>query len=291
VDSIEEELQEEEDRLVREEADRLSTEQWLLRDDDVSDTEALLDGRLPKSLPPTPVQRLSATALAMFGPGENLALCSTGLLNASDWEGGSTAPPASSTRGTWAPAWGMDDLVRSNAQFLGLLAVIAHLESLADKASNIRCNPAKAAETGLGVNQMIDHAGHTAIVHMTDQYAAVNAVAIAAAQKQMKEHGSKRLQYGALKRQQAHLLAMTGLVVTDDTPLPDLLCAEVRLRAVVNADKLLADPTKRQLVKDARAALGLPAEGLLSFEHKRKLSYVTLAAVNADTLLANPDKR
>ena len=84
---------------------------------------------------------------------------------------------------------------------------------------------------------------------------------------------------------------MTGLLVTGDTPLRALLCAEVRLRAVVNAEKLLADPAKLQLVKDARAALGLPAEGLLSFEHKRKLSYVTLAAVNADTLLANPDKR
>ena len=177
--------------------------------------------------------------------------------------------------------------MRSNAQFLGLLAVIAHLESLADKASNIRCNPAKAAETGLGVNQMIDHAGHTAIVHMTDQYAAVNAVAIAAAQKQMKEHGSKRLQYGALKRQQAHLLAMTGLVVTDDTPLLDLLCAEVRLRAVVNADKLLEDPTKRELVKDARAALGLPAEGGLTFKQKRDLSYWTRTSVSVPTRIRN----
>ena len=123
----------------------------------------------------------------------------------------------------------MGNLVRSNAQFLGLLAVLAHLESLADEASNIRRNPAKAAETGLGVNQMIGHVGHTATVHMTDQYAAVNAVAIAAAQEQMKDHGSKRLQYGALKRlrEQPDLLAKTGLVVTEDTPLPQLICAEV----------------------------------------------------------------
>ena len=199
--SIEEQLQEEEDRLVREEVDRLSAEQWLLRDDD-EDSEALLDGMLPESLPPEP--GLSATLLAMFEPGPNAALCASGTLTASDWGGGRAAPPARRPdRATWAPAWGMGDLVRSNAQFLGLLAVLAHLESLADEASNIRRNPAKATETGLGVNQMIGHVGHTATVHMTDQYAAVNAAAIAAAQEQMKEHGSKRLENGARKRLRA----------------------------------------------------------------------------------------
>jgi hypothetical protein len=288
--SIEEQLQEEEDRLVREEVDRLSAEQWLLRDDDEANTEALLDGMLPESLPPEP--GLSVTLLAMFEPGPNAALCSTGILKASDWGGGSAAPIASSTRATWAPAWGMGDLVRSNAQFLGLLAVLAHLESLADEANNIRRNLAKAAETGLGVNQMINHVGHTATVHMTDQYAAVNAAAIAAAQEQMKEHGSKRLENGARKRlrEQPDLLAMTGLVVTNDTPLPVLMCAEVRVRAVVNAEKLLADPAKRELVKDARTSLKLPAEGTLSFQQKRDLSYVTLAVVNAEKLLADPAK-
>ena len=139
---------------------------------------------------------------------------------------------------------------------------------------------------------MIGHVGHTATVHMTDQYAVVNAVAIAAAQEQMKEHGSKRLQYGALKRlrEQQDLLAKTGLVVTEDTPLPQLICAEVRLRMVVNVEKLLADPAKLQLVKDARAALKLPAEGPLEFDQMRDLSYVTLAVVNAEKLLADPAK-
>ncbi len=190
----------------------------------------------------------------------------------------------------------MGDLVRSNTQFLGLLAVLAHLESLADEASNIRRNPAKAAETGLGVNQMIGHVGHTATVHMTDQYAAVNASAIAAAQEQMKEHGRKhgpnRLQYGVLKllRKQPDLLAMTGLVVTNETPLPQLICAEVRLRSVANAEKLLADPTKRKLVKDARASLKLPAEGPLEFDQMRDLSYITCAVVNTEKLLADPAK-
>ena len=70
----------------------------------------------------------------MFNSGPNAALCSTGLLNESDWEDGRAAPPVnSSNRDTWAPAWGMGDLVRSNAQFLGLLAVIPDLESLADE--------------------------------------------------------------------------------------------------------------------------------------------------------------
>jgi hypothetical protein len=62
-------------------------------------------------------------------------------------------------------------------------------------------------------------------------------------------------------------------------------------RAAVNADKLLADPDKRQLVQDARMELKLPAEGPLTFKQKRELSYVTRAVVNADKLLADPDKQ
>ena len=62
-------------------------------------------------------------------------------------------------------------------------------------------------------------------------------------------------------------------------------------RAAVNADKLLADPDKQQLVKDARAALKLPAEGALTFKQKRELSYVTRAVVNADKLLADATKQ
>ena len=85
-----------------------------------------LDGMLPESLPPEP--GLSVTLLAMFTPGPNATLCSFGILKASDWGGGSAAPTASSTRARWAVAWGMGDLVRSNAQFMGLLAVLAHLE-------------------------------------------------------------------------------------------------------------------------------------------------------------------
>jgi len=125
----EEDESQEEEWVGHEEEERTFT--GILRDDDEAVSEALLDGMLPESLPLEP--GLSATLLAMFEPGPNLALCSTGLLNESDWEGGSAAPPASSTRATWAPAWGMGDLVRSNAQFLGLLAVIPDLESLADE--------------------------------------------------------------------------------------------------------------------------------------------------------------
>jgi hypothetical protein len=198
----------------------------------------------------------------------------------------------------------------SLTQFLGLLAVIPHLESIADQASNIRRNKEKAAETGLGFNQMIQHVGHTATVHMTDQHATVNAAEIAEAREQMQEHGckhgSKRLEYGARKRllEQPDLLAMTGLVVnfvsvrtikggssSDDTALPYLMCAEVRVCAVVNTEKLLGDSAKSELVKDARAALGLPAEGVLSFKQKCDLSYVTLAAVNTDKLLEDSTKR
>jgi hypothetical protein len=80
---------------------------------------------------------------------------------------------------------------------------------------------------------------------------------------------------------------MTGLLVTGDTPLRALLCAEVRLRAVVNAEKLLADPAKLQLVKDARAALGLPAEGGLTFKQKRDLSYWTRTSVSVPTRIRN----
>jgi hypothetical protein len=50
--------------------------------------------------------------------------------------------------------------------------------------------------------------------------------------------------------------------------------------AVVNADKLLADATKQQLVQDARAALELPAEGSLTFSQKRELSLWTRTLVS-----------
>ena len=144
---------------------------------------------------------------------------------------------------------------------------------------------------------MIGHVGHTATVHMTDQYAAVNATVIAAAQEQMKEHGRKhgrkRLQYGALKRlrEQPDLLARTGLVVTNETPLPQLICAEVRLRMVVNAEKLLADPAKLQLVTDVKTSLKLPAEGELSFDQMRDLSYWTRTSVSVSTRIRNVTQR
>ena len=225
--------------------------------------------------------------------GANSALCSSGLLKQSDWEVDRAAPPARSKKPTWAPCWGMGDLVRCNTEFLGVQDVIAHLESLSDKASNDRRRTDKAKETGLGFNQMIEHVGHTAREHVTDAYARVNAAAIAAAQEQMKEHGRKHgpkwLENGSRKRlrQTPDLLAMTGLDVTDDTPLEDLVRAEIRLRAVVHADKLLADPGKIELVKEALAELKFPAQGFLTFAQRRQVSYWADAVVAVPQRLSN----
>jgi hypothetical protein len=57
--------------------------------------------------------------------------------------------------------------------------------------------------------------------------------------------------------------------------------------AVVNAEKLLADPAKLTLVKDAKAALKLPAERPLTFDEKRDLSYWIGTAVSVPTRIRN----
>ena len=89
-----------------------------------------------------------------------------------------------------------------------------------------------------------------------------------------------------------NLLAMTGLQVTNDTQLEELLLAEVQHISAINTDRLLADSTKKQLVQDARAAIELPAEGPLTFQQKRQrqLSYISLAVVNADRLRTDETK-
>ena len=61
--TIEEQLKEEENRLVREEIHRLLADQWFIGDDDESDTDALSDGNLQEGLPAEP--DLSPTLLAM----------------------------------------------------------------------------------------------------------------------------------------------------------------------------------------------------------------------------------
>jgi hypothetical protein len=86
---------------------------------------------------------------------------------------------------------------------------------------------------------------------------------------------------------------MTGLQVTNDTQLEELLLAEVQHISAINTDRLLADSTKKQLVQDARAAIELPAEGPLTFQQRRQrqLSYIILAVVNADRLLTDETKK
>jgi hypothetical protein len=54
----------------------------------------------------------------------------------------------------------------------------------------------------------------------------------------------------------------------------------LELFAVVN-------PAKREIVKDARAALGLPAEGDLGFKQKRELSCAIRTAVSVSTRIRN----
>ena len=233
---IEEQLQDEEDLLVQEEILRLMAEECPIADDYASDTEVSVGSEPSRDFHAE--LGLSPTLSAMFERGPNAALCSSGLLKESDWEVGTADPSASST--SKAPAWGMGDLVRASAAFLGLHATSAHFESLADKASNDRRIPEKAKETTETFNQMAAHVGHTPKEHLTDSYALVNAAAIAAAREQMEDHGRKNgrkwLKRGAFKRlrEQPDLLAMTGLQVKDDTPLEDIVRAEVRLGAVVN---------------------------------------------------------
>ena len=189
---IEEQLQVQEDLLVEEEILRLMAEECPIADDYASDTEVSVGSEPSRDFHAE--LGLSPTLSAMFERGPNAALCSSGLLKESDWEVGTADPSANST--SKAPAWGMGDLVRASAAFLGLNATSAHFESLADKSSNDRRKPVKADETGLAFNQMASHVGHTACEHLTDSYALVNAASIAAAREQMKDHGHQWLERG-----------------------------------------------------------------------------------------------
>jgi hypothetical protein len=96
---------------------------------------------------------------------------------------------------------------------LGINSTIAHLESL----SAGDCDAHKAAEISVVfAEMMVSWVGHQQVEDLT---AAFN-----------KAH-----------TEEAHteLLEMTGLQVTDATPVKDLVRAEIRIRAVVHADKVL----------------------------------------------------
>ena len=76
------------------------------------------------------------------------------------------------------------------------------------------------------------------------------------------EHGHKCQvgKWGAkATARQSPPVEQAGLKVTDATRLEDLVRAEICIRAVVHADKVLEDASKAELAKEARTALELPA--------------------------------
>jgi hypothetical protein len=53
---------------------------------------------------------------------------------------------------------------------------------------------------------------------------------------------------------------------------------------------MFKDPAKLQLIKDARGALKLPAEGSLTSLQKRDVSYWAYAVVHTETMFKDPAK-